>query len=164
MSPKGVPSKKEEVTEIPKDRETVLLEELAKLKAEKAHLEEVVKEKEVKEAKETDPLSGPGALCEAYEISRGEAWQPKIIGETKDHMIIFEKCPEGYTEKKVGENIYFTQNGKLMPNCKSKFTKEYTRKYRQTGKSYANFEYDKIPVNLCEHHAHTLLGKESFAE
>src|SRR5258708_2125712 len=155
--------KKSETPE--KDKETLLLEELAQLKSEKESLAKELKAKETKEKELTDPMSGPGVLCEAYEISRGEAWQPKIIGETKDHMLLFEKCPEGYVEKKVGENTYFTRlDGQLMPNCKSKFTKKYTRKYRQVGKSYPNFEYDEKEVNLCEHHAAILMGKKEFAE
>lgn len=148
----------------PKDKETLLLEELAKIKAEKESLEKELEAKKDKEKQLEDPMAGPGVLCESWQISRGEALQPKIIGETKDHMIIFEKCPEGYVEKKVGENTYFTVNGQLTPNCKSKFTKKYERKYRKLDKSYPNFEYDKIDVNLCEHHAQILLGKENFAE
>jgi len=107
-----------------------------------------------------NPKSGPGKLCEAWKITFGEALQ---IGPDENGK--FPRVPDGYViKKKFDRNRQFyvypdTPEDEFLPNCESKYTKPYKRNVRVAGKSYPDFEYDKEEVQLCNKHAHTLLGK-----
>jgi hypothetical protein len=131
--------------------------------------EEKLDSKVKAEIKVRDPLSGPGKLCEAVKITAAEAWQlGKEIYNTPDGRqdMRLKQCPEGY-QVRQGANAYYIvgvdnkdpEKNELIPNCRSKYTKEY--EYRM--KKPASFAITEAPpegrVHLCDHHAHVLLGK-----
>lgn len=146
-----------------------ILKQLAEERAARLELEARWNEKEQKEKKERDPMSGTGKLCQAYKITVAEAWQlGKEVINTPDGRqdMRLKKCPEGYQVRR-GTNGYYivgTENpdpekNEYIPNCRSKYTQEYEYKMKKPAHFKLEDEPPKAKIHLCEHHAHILLNK-----
>lgn len=152
-----------------KDTERQLLEQLAEERKKREEAENIIADRDAKELKERDPMSGLGKLCECTKITLSEAWQlPKHVINTPDgrQEMRSDKCPEGYQVRKGANGNYIVgledknpDNCAYIPNCRSKYTQEYEYKMKKP----AHFKLDQEPpvgkVHLCEKHAKVLLGK-----
>lgn len=129
-------------------------------------LKKQIEEKETAEKKKLDPMSGTGEMCEAYKISLGEAWQIRRVQSQDGRSMVMEPTPKGYRVKS-GANGYYVvghededpQKCQYIPNCRSKYTKQYN----YYTKKPANAAFEDMPPQkkayLCEHHAKVLIGK-----
>lgn len=146
-----------------------LLQQLEEVRKKNQELESKWQERELKEKKERDPMSGPGKPCQAYKITVAESWQ---LGKEVVNMpdgrpeMRLKKCPEGYQVRK-GTNGYYIvglddpkpEKNEYISNCRSKYTTEHEYKMRKPATFKIDQEPPKGKVHLCEHHAHVLLKK-----
>lgn len=140
-----------------------LLAALEEERALRKEAEKKLEEKETTEKKVKDPMSGPGVLCEATKITNAEAWQlpmrERVSPISKTPEMISDPVPEGYAVKPGPNNSQYIVNPgstELIPNCKSKYTREYWVYGTKAAEDRGNFKKEppKVPVHLCEHHAH----------
>ena len=151
------------------DKETQLLKQLAEERKKREEAEKILADRDAKELKERDPMSGTGRICEAPKITVAEAWQlKKHVINTPDgrQEMRSDKCPEGYQVRKGANGNYIVgledkepEKCNYIPNCKSKYTQEYTYKMKKPAGYKLEDEPPKGKIHLCEHHARVLLGK-----
>jgi hypothetical protein len=151
-----------------KDNETKLLEQLAEERKKREVAESALADKEAKELKDRDPMSGAGKLCEAYKINQGEALQlgtelrNTADGRQEEQM---KPIPKGYQVRK-GSNAFYlvrfdnedVQKCDLLPNCESKYTQEYEYFMKKPATFKVEQDPPKGKVHLCEHHKKILIG------
>jgi len=157
------PPTEEEILETKNEEDTLrkqneeLLEKLTKLQAKSNKQEEAL-----------DPKKGPGELCQAWHVSMGEALQ-----DGPDERGVYAPLQDGYVDgsdatkypkrRRYDSNRRYiiypdTTDEEFVPNCESRYTKEYERNIRLKDKVYESFEWDKAKVLLCKKHADILLG------
>lgn len=158
---------------MPKDDDTKtnkLLEQLALEKKARQEAEDKLSERDLLDKKKTDPMGGPGELCEVTKITKAEAWQlpsrERVNPKTGTEEMISDPVPEGYQIKEGPNNAHYVvalgkkvEDAELIPNCKSKYTREYIVYGPKQVTDRGNFKKEppKISVILCEKHA-TMFG------
>lgn len=147
------------------------------IKLENERLKKLLEEKEKAEAKEKDPMSGPGKLCECVKITKSEAWQlpsrEVMNPSTQTLEMKTAPAPEGYFSVEGTNNDFYVtaeepkpfqkvSQTTLIPNCRSKYTKSYSVFGPKTAdqKSDLKSEPSRYNVYLCEKHAEMFKGKD----
>lgn len=150
--------------------EAKLLKKLEEEQKARKEAEAKLKEQEVEKAKEVDPMSGPGELCECTKVTLSEAWQlksqEKISPETGTEEMVTDLAPDGFVDRAGPNNTHFVvkpENAKpnvrlqdaAIPACQSKYTKTYTIKGKKSVQDSGNPNkpHPKVKLNLCERHA-----------
>lgn len=146
-----------------------VLEALAAEKKAKEEAEAKLTARDEGEKQAQDPMSGPGVLCEAVKVTLAEAWQLRrqefINPDTRTEEMRSEPVPEGYVSREGPNNTLLVVkpgNEKssvdlreaAIPNCRSKYTQEYSVKGPKKAQDRGNFDKEppRFKVHLCEKH------------
>lgn len=157
------------------ERADQLLDALEKQKARADAAEAKLEAKEKSEAKEKDPMSGPGNLCQVTDITLSEAWQLKsqerVNLQTGTEEMVTDPAPEGFADRQGPNNAHFVVKPEdmtiplkdsVIPNCQSKYTRELQVFGPKLASDKGNFKKEppKIKMHLCEKHEKMFGAKE----
>lgn len=154
-----------------------LLKALEEERQARQEAEDKLSTKEEEEKKVEDPMSGPGELCEATKVTLSESWQLKsqeaFNPKTKTEEMVTEPPPEGFEDRLGPNNCHYVVKPEhndsrvplkeaVYPNCRSKYTQEYSVYGPKPVQDRGNWEKEppRYNVHLCEKHANLFGAKK----